>query len=177
MAMTSPYNSATALSGELIRAVHSDAPLTVKWLLEQGVDPNERGHSATTPLMIAFARKMPEIAHLLLDHGAEVNLEDAYQNTALIHAVYAGYKETVQRLIERGADIHHRNKAGKTALDYAEEQKLPEIAQILREAPVRRQQWLAEKEKARKKAIHGAVALKRALPFKPSPFKKHRLGK
>ncbi|KAH6855577.1 hypothetical protein B0I37DRAFT_282095, partial [Chaetomium sp. MPI-CAGE-AT-0009] len=71
----------------------------VEYLLDMGVDPNQPGHSAQTPLLEAAKSGHKVIAKLLLTRGAR-------GETALAAAVEFGNYELVQLLLEEGADIN-----------------------------------------------------------------------
>lgn len=76
----------------------------VRYLLDQGIDPNIRNINTITPLILAAYNGKLEIAELLLDRGADVNASNIYGETPLLVAVAKGNVDTVKLLLKRGAD-------------------------------------------------------------------------
>lgn len=113
--------------------------LAIKFLLQQGADPNLKGNSkfrglSGIPLHIAIAmntltmEKEGSLAELaikeLIKAGAYVSGRDEMWRTPLhIAAEYNNYRGA-QILIEVGAKIMDRDKDGRTPLDYAESAKM-----------------------------------------------------
>ena len=84
--------------------------------LAKGGDPNVRGVTKVTPLMIAArAGQLPAIK-LLLDAGADVNVSD-YQSTTPLHkAAEAGAADAVKLLLAHGANPKARDTYGEMPL-------------------------------------------------------------
>lgn len=85
--------------------------VTVKALLDQGTDVNEKGGGGLlndgTALGVASLAGHFDVVKLLLDRGANVNKSSGNMGwTALSRAAYQGHTDTVKLLIDRGADIN-----------------------------------------------------------------------
>lgn len=76
---------------------HSDI---VSFLLDRGIDPNERSPGGSTPL---HGVKNAETAEVLIAHGAEVNARDGYGLTPLARAVQSRKADVVMSLVSHGA--------------------------------------------------------------------------
>lgn len=136
----------TALIAALRNPVYKiDQLMTVRFLLQQGADPNLQGNSkfkglSGIPLHIAIAmniytmKSKSNLAELvikeLINAGAYVSGRDEMWRTPLhIAAQYNNYKGA-QILIDSGAKIMDRDKEGRTPLDYAES---AEMIKLLRQ--------------------------------------------
>ena len=114
----------------------------VRFLLEQGVEPDVRNDGGETGLHWTSFGPYPAIARLLLEHGATVNLRDnRYQSTPLDWTLFAWAKaegpereggyELAALLVAAGATVHipwlERNAADQAQRD-------PRMQAILRGA-------------------------------------------
>ncbi len=63
---------------------------TLKWLLDQKLNPDQPDNRGTTPLMLAAYHARTDIVHRLLEEGADVHLKDEDGRSALYHAVCCG---------------------------------------------------------------------------------------
>ena len=86
-------------------AVDNYQTAVVRFLLEQGADPNIRDLFGWSPLMYASAGGQIEVARMLLEEGADPNIEDLNKpgETALVLAQRKGHIEIVNLLKRRGA--------------------------------------------------------------------------
>lgn len=104
------YAKITDEQERLLRAafVQGDT-VTVKALLDQGIDPN---------FFMTYSRNIqPEMIKLLINSGADVNAGDVYGMTPLMLVATTEHTESVKMLIDAGADVNMRDKhAGMTAL-------------------------------------------------------------
>ena len=107
----------------------------VRWLLEQGADPNlpSQNDFRVSPHHSAAAISHVPLARLLLAHGAEVNAKQASGVTALHSAAHNGQLELAQLLVEAGADLHARMDNGLTPLSMALQDGQGTVAAYLRE--------------------------------------------
>ncbi len=103
----------------------------IKFFLEHGVNPNNRGGPGTTGLMLACEKHDDGLVSLLLNHGAEVNQQDFYGCAALHYAIKsidasshtrwpARTESIVQTLTQHNADIYLKDSSGLSAIDMAE---------------------------------------------------------
>lgn len=120
-------------SNALFRAVEDGDKETVRTLIDNGVDVNERNRFGSFALNSAAVKNNLELLRLLLDSGADVNLQSWSGDTALICATkYAGgEKETVALLLDSKSDTSLKDEEGKTALDYAKENNLADAVALL----------------------------------------------
>jgi len=88
----------------LMQAVLDGDSSSVRFLLDNGADPNIRNEAGATALM--WAMDDIEKARLLLDHGADVNARsDDGRTPLLIAAGHLGANAVVRLLLDRGANI------------------------------------------------------------------------
>ena len=77
-----------------------------EFILECGVDPNDRYGNITLLMDLAPHPDFRHLVDFLLRHGAETDLRDLYYGyTALHYAAQAGVLETVDLLVENGAAL------------------------------------------------------------------------
>ncbi len=95
---------------------------TVEYLLDTGVDVNEKDKSGWTGLLWSAKHGKTSMAQTLLNRGADVNARcecPSYNNggwTALMIAVKDKNNKLVSLLLSKRADINKKNKRGETAL-------------------------------------------------------------
>lgn len=89
------------------------------WLLENGVDPNDK--SRQVPLINAvwrsdmFNTKLNPVIKKLIEKGANVNAQGMGGNTVL-HAAKLSSFEIIEIILEAGAEPNIQNKKGQTPL-------------------------------------------------------------
>ncbi len=88
----------------------------VRVLLDAEVDPNVRGASTDTPLMLASRIGTAKLVTDLLNAGADPDFQDPNGLTALMMAAGLGKVDTARVLINGGADISFQGETGYTAL-------------------------------------------------------------
>jgi ankyrin repeat protein len=104
----------------LIKSIERGDSATVKQLLSAGANPNEKGSSSFTPLMMAVLKQNKEIIGMLLRAGADTNAGDKVGTTALMMAVHSRDTEIVRLLLDKGADVAVKEPYyGRTALHVA----------------------------------------------------------
>lgn len=113
--------------GALFWALQCGRINTVRVLLQNGVDANEK-YESETPLMIAVSHDNLELSRLLLQAGADINAKDNYGRTPLMYAL-EGRADTVRFLLQHKAHLNTRDNYGETVLTLAEEN--PDIVDII----------------------------------------------
>ena len=94
-----------SMTSKLFDAVFRADTESVRQLLANGANPNERGMNGETPLMVAAREGYISIAGPLLDSGADATLEDDFGKSALVHAFLAEQEDAARLLLEHGARI------------------------------------------------------------------------
>ena len=107
-------------------------------LLDHGANASDPGVHGRTPLFSASRMGHAEIARLLLDRGAGVNPQCPDFGTPLHQAAYFGWLQVAKVLLNYGADLHIQDKEGKTSFQVASEKGHGELAQLLSERAVAR---------------------------------------
>ena len=119
----------------LIYALRDDDDLCMRYLLEQGADPNRRPANTRMPAL-AFACYHRELskAKILLEAGALID-RGAYEGpTPLALAVEQGYEEIVRTLLQSGADVNAACEPSQAPLYQAVAKDRPGLATILLKA-------------------------------------------
>jgi ankyrin repeat protein len=91
----------------------------VRFLLQQGANPNDRDALGMSCLHAACDSRSLEMAQLALSFGADIEARDASQNTPLILAACTGDQSTIDLLLGRGADVNAMNSEKVTPLSAA----------------------------------------------------------
>ena len=120
----------------LMHAALHASPEVLKWLLDEGADPNLANHAGATPLMRATAdlRKV----RVLIEAGAHVDQRSQMGRTALLIAARRpGAVGTVKELLAAGADPNVEDERGVTPLMEAARAGDVESLRILVEAGVK----------------------------------------
>lgn len=92
--------------------------LWVKFLLQNGANPNIRNNDGLTPLQLATRLGFLDGAEELLKKGAQVDVADRQGETPLIAAVHQRNVPMVRRLLAEGADPDRNDNSGRSARDY-----------------------------------------------------------
>jgi ankyrin repeat protein len=98
----------------------------VHMMLEFGADPNKRGRSTWSPLVVAADRSLMTILKLLFKHGADPN-----QQHPLVRYATSRNLQVVKLLLENGADVHLPDSNGMHAITAAARVGSFTIAQLL----------------------------------------------
>jgi uncharacterized protein len=127
-----PDTSDTALH---IATKRADAPW-MRFLLDNGANPQARDGSGETALTTAAARGHRDGVAVLLAYRADLNATNENGETPLIKAVIARQEAIVRMLLEAGADLNATDTViGLTAIEHAERDKrATRIADILKAA-------------------------------------------
>ena len=91
----------------------------LRYLLENGGDPNVATLAGLTPLMGAALRGDVDSVRVLIEKGAIIDAKSGAGATALMAAATNGSPAVVQLLLNNGADTNVRSKVGETALGNA----------------------------------------------------------
>ena len=113
-------------------------PAAVKWLLEQGADPNAVAKNPTMvqPLHSAVASGLTESVVALVDGDADVNAAQQGGWTPLQAAAMHNKLEMVRSLLAAGADVAQQGDEGKTAIGLAEAGGHDEMVKLLQAAVI-----------------------------------------
>lgn len=117
-----------------------------RFLLRNGVDPNERLRFGHTPMHSAAWRGHTDLVRLMLDHGGDPNRRHARSGaTPLIAATRGNRAGTVAALVQAGADPEIpitdssvqcasgvRYSAGSTAMDIARQSGFDRVLHALK---------------------------------------------
>ena len=116
----------------LMRAALDGDTESVKELINQGGDINQRDDNGRTALMFAVVNRHYETMKVLLEHGADVNARSNTGGTALMGAAMAGELSMVQALLDKGADLHATlSETNESAATLAASHGYDEIARLL----------------------------------------------
>jgi len=120
---------------DLMQAVKNRDLSTVKQLVKNGANINERSRFNDTALIWASIYGENEIIKFLVENGADVNQRDNDDGyTPLIGANRNNNIETVKLLIELGADVNQSNQFGDSPLSSAKSRGHDTIVKILKNA-------------------------------------------
>ena len=111
--------------------------VTLRAVLDQGVNPDLRDARGRTPLMEAAAAGQVESVRALIAAGAHVNVRAGDNRTPLIEAVTNGQIDAARLLVSSGAELNTIARGWGTPLEAAERAGQPEIAAMLRSAGAR----------------------------------------
>ena len=105
----------------------------VIFLLNIGMNPNERARDFHTPLTSAVRYNKLAVVEVLLKAGADVN-KPIGAATSLFIASHMGYVELVKLLIKAGAEINKQAAGGKTPLYIAVKKGHHQVVKLLLDA-------------------------------------------
>ena len=106
--------------------------MAVEKLLGDGVEVDERGRNAETPLIAAALAGEAATAELLIAHGADVMARNEGGLTPLHAAAYSGSVEVAELLLDHGAELEDKaNFSGTTPLIVAAEENRVAVAELL----------------------------------------------
>ncbi len=111
-------------------------PLTLQFLLENGLDPDQANRFKQTLLHLAAQAGQVEHIELLLDTGAKINAQDLSKKTPLYLAVAQGHISAVKCLLANQADPSIVGIEGDTLLHVAAFYGYTPIVAILLKYPL-----------------------------------------
>ena len=94
----------------LVQAIRKDHFKCAEFLVQSGVDVNEKGNYWDAALIQGVRSRNVECVRLLLSSGATVNIQSCGGHTALIEAVRNEDYECVDLLLRYGADVNSKGK-------------------------------------------------------------------
>jgi len=140
---TNKINVNTVDSGKfgfppLTHAIQAGDVEIVNILLEHGASVNEPSRNSknamNTPLMVSAWHGYLDISKILIENGACINQQDKGNGfTPLIKAIFNSHDEVARLLIEKGADIAIQSHDKKRAIDYACDNKLDNLVDLLKD--------------------------------------------
>lgn len=111
-AIIASLGCANTPAGPLALVAARNTAATVRQLLAEGHEPDERDRDGLTPLMWAVRNGAVDAMSALLDAGADPDARDRRNGwTPLLHAIHTQQPDAVRRLRERGADPNARTQA------------------------------------------------------------------
>ena len=115
-------NTRDLTSGETgLHIVTARRDLTwIRFLLQEGANPNIADNNGRTPLIVAAELGFVEGVEALINGGARVDIANSTGETPLIAAVHARNIDLIIALLEAGADPDLGDNSGRSARDYAE---------------------------------------------------------
>jgi len=105
----------------------------ISYLINQGVDINEKNEYHETALHHAIIGGHYDIVKLLIDHGADIHIKDDDNLTTLMYASREDKKDIVHLLLDRGAKINEKDNEQWTALMFATRNDHHEVVKLLLE--------------------------------------------
>jgi hypothetical protein len=122
----------------LVAAIRQGHVDTVKYLVQQGAQPNG-GKSPGTPLYAAASAANKIILQYLIDRGAKIDAEAPFDSskisTPLLNAINAGDIAAARLLISFGANVNHVSLGGNTpllqALTYTSNKNTEEFVELI----------------------------------------------
>ena len=117
----------------LLEATYGGHKNIVELLISKGADVNMKDDLGFTPVQWAAREGHKEIVELLISKGANLNARDRLIGATTLHyAAVNGHKEVVKILIKNAADFNSKDMAGQTPLNFAIDEGMDEIADLLR---------------------------------------------
>jgi len=119
---------------DIFQAVQQRDSAVVKALLEKSPDQvSARNPDGMTPLHIAAAYGLLDIARCLIENRADVNARDKLGNPPMHYCAYSGSRAVAELLASRGAEVKVRNAAGMSPLRQAVSLGSKDVAEFLLE--------------------------------------------
>jgi replicative DNA helicase len=110
-------------------------------LIDNQANVNAQRHNSNeTPLMLALHGDNEAIVKLLLAAQADINAKDNDSRTPLMEAARGHYAGIVRILLDAKSDLFLQDKRGKTALEIAQTYNRTEIAQMIQQESIMREE-------------------------------------
>jgi len=106
----------------------------IRYLLQQGANPNVADAKGDTPLIVAANLGHVEAVTELAKGGARVDVSNSAGETPLIGAVHRRDLDMVKALLANGGNPDRTDNSGRTARDYARLENSSAIIAALEEA-------------------------------------------
>jgi len=110
--------------------LHDDYDM-VKYLLDNGADPNVTNDVNDTPLHAAVLISTIDIVRCLVEYGTDIEHVDDDCFRPLHLAAYGGHMDIVQYLLNQGADKSALNMYNETAAQMARNNRKFDIAELI----------------------------------------------
>lgn len=123
--------SVTEYRSQLANAIQDDEPETVREMIGNGANVNEREEDGTTPIFAAVERGNFEIVKMLVEQGAKVNVRNDEKQTPLMRLDDDSPLELAEYLLNAGAKVNAVDKEGSTALMKAARYASADIVRLL----------------------------------------------
>ncbi len=119
---------------DIFQVVQQKDLAAVKALLEKSPDlVSARNPDGMTPLHIAVAYGLLDVARCLIENQADVNARDIMGNPPLHYCAYGGGRAVAELLVSSGAEVKVRNTAGISPLRQAVSFGRKDVAEFLLE--------------------------------------------
>ncbi|MBT5874039.1 MAG: hypothetical protein HOH43_11530, partial [Candidatus Latescibacteria bacterium] len=116
-------------------AVHDGDPETIRWMIDQGMNPNLSNWKSETPVHKAAAGNRHVSLSILIECGGHVDVIEGFdESTPLGLAARAGFVESVRVLLKAGADPNLAGSDWARPLVHAQRQGHGDVAALLKDA-------------------------------------------
>ena len=128
------FGLAADFSQDIFQVVQQGNPAAVKALLVKSPDQvSARNPDGMTPLHIAVAYGLLDVARCLIENRADVNARDKMGNPSLHYSAYSGIRAVAELLVSHGAEVKVRNAAGISPMRQAVSMGSKDVAEFLLE--------------------------------------------
>ncbi|MDQ7825589.1 MAG: ankyrin repeat domain-containing protein [Candidatus Eremiobacteraeota bacterium] len=122
------HSAASAAKKDIFKAVEKNDPELLERLMQQGIDCNVKDGNGSTPLHLAFSKR---IAELLLSARIDIEARNNLGQTPLHCASFNNQKEVVEFLLAHEARVNIKDDDGLTPLHWASQEGYEDIAKLL----------------------------------------------
>jgi len=115
-------------------SIHRGEPELLRWMLNQGMNPNMMDWKGETPIHRAARRDEPGSLHVLLECGGRTDMIEGFdESTPLGLAAREGHDTTARILLDEGADPNLAGADWARPLAWAQRRAHWEIVNLLKE--------------------------------------------